>query len=73
MRWVPLFLSNDQDIFCPERHKHDGRSASFTTIGRKVSSVTVGSSKEKGPIILFFIKAHHILTFGECCSRSITS
>jgi len=24
--WVPLFLSNDQETPCPERHKHDGKS-----------------------------------------------
>jgi hypothetical protein len=24
--WVPLFLSNNQETPCPERHKHNGRS-----------------------------------------------
>jgi hypothetical protein len=23
---VPFFLSKDQEIHCPERHEHDGRS-----------------------------------------------
>jgi hypothetical protein len=26
VEYVPLFLSNDQEASCPERHEHDGRS-----------------------------------------------
>jgi hypothetical protein len=25
-KWVPLFLSNDQETPCPERHEHNRRS-----------------------------------------------
>jgi hypothetical protein len=39
------------------------RKALFCIIGKKVSSVTVGSSRKKVPITLILTKTHHTLTF----------
>jgi len=35
--WVPLFPPNDQEIPCPERHEHDGRSVVHHLTGKLYS------------------------------------
>jgi hypothetical protein len=42
-----------------------------SVIVRKVSPA-ITFFRKKGPITMFFIKAHHIWAFGESCSCSLT-
>jgi hypothetical protein len=59
--WVFPFISSDKEIPNPVKQEHDGRSEVmnhltgklFSIIGRNGSSVTISSSKKKGPITFF--------------------